>query len=76
MQITFLAGMFFIIILYEVPRLIKDKMWRELIVFSVLMLFGMTMAYAQVLDLPIPNPTNAIIKVFKPVSMWVDKILS
>lgn len=76
MQIIGLSFVFFLIILYEVPRLINDKMWRELIAFSVLMLIGMTVSYAQVLDLPIPNPTKAIIKVFKPVSMWVDKMLS
>lgn len=73
----FLASLIFIaIIAFEVPDLIKKKMWRELAAFGVLMLIGMFYSYGQILDLPLPNPTEGIMAIFKPVSQYLEKLLS
>lgn len=73
----FLASLIFIaIIAFEAPDLIKKKMWRELTAFGVLMLIGMFYSYGQILDLPLPNPTDGIMAIFKPVSQYLEKLLS
>lgn len=73
----FLASLIFIaIIAFEAPGLIKKKMWRELAAFGVLMLIGMFYSYGQILDLPLPNPTKGIMAIFKPVSQYLEKLLS
>lgn len=73
----FLLSLVFIaIIAYEAPGLIKQKMWRELAAFGVLLIIGMVYSYGQVLNLPLPNPTKGIEAVFKPVSQYLEKLLS
>lgn len=76
MEIFRLSVVLLIIIGLEAPRLIKGKMWRELGAFSGLLILGAGLAYAMLLDIPVPNPTNVMEKMFEPVSMWIDKVLS
>ena len=75
-MIWLLSLMFIFIIALEVPALIKKKLWRELTTFSVLLLIGMIYSYGQLLDLPLPNPTDGIEAVFKPVGEYLQKLLS
>lgn len=75
-MIFLLSIIFIAIIGLEVPGLIKKKMWRELAVFAILLLIGMIYSYGQVLGLPLPNPTDAIMAVFEPVSKFVEKLLT
>jgi len=56
------------IILFEVPGLIKQKMWRELAAFSFYLSIGMAMSIPQVLGIILPNPSKAIEVLIKPVS--------
>ena len=75
-MIWLLSLIFIVIIALEVPVLIKKKLWRELITFSVLLLIGMTYSYGQLLDLPLPNPTDGVEAIFKPVSQYLQELLS
>ncbi len=75
-MIFLLSAIFIAIIAYEAPALVRKKMWRELAAFGVLMIIGMIYSYGQVLDLPLPNPTEGIMYIFKPVSRYLEKILS
>lgn len=75
MQLLGISMIFLMIIWVEVPKMLSKKMWRELITFSFLMGFGMAMTYAYILDLPVPIPTYAIEKIFKPFKTVVEKIL-
>lgn len=76
MKVFGLSAVFLIIIGLEAPRLIKGKMWRELGVFFGLLILGAGLSYAMLLDISVPNPTNVMEKLFEPVSMWIDKVLS
>ncbi|MBZ4653980.1 MAG: putative rane protein [Peptococcaceae bacterium] len=67
-MIALLLLLFIGIILLEVPALIKKKMWRELVAFSVYLLAGMALSIPQVLGVKLPNPTKVIEVVFKPIS--------
>lgn len=76
MKIILLVVIFIIIVAFEVPGMIKKKMWRELIAFSLLLLIGMALSFGQALKLPLPNPTRGIEAVFGPVSRFIDKLLT
>lgn len=56
------------VILIEVPGMVKNKMWRELVVFFIFLALGMALSIPQVLGVRIPNPTKAIEALFKPLS--------
>ncbi|MFW0968003.1 MAG: hypothetical protein ACN4A7_07800 [Thermacetogeniaceae bacterium] len=51
----------------EVPKLLQQQLHRELIVFSCFLLIGVALALAMILNLPIPNPTDAVEYIFSPV---------
>ncbi|HHY40259.1 MAG TPA: hypothetical protein GX502_03325, partial [Syntrophaceticus sp.] len=44
-----------------------QQLKRELIVFSCFLLIGVALALAMVLNLPVPNPTDAVEYIFSPV---------
>ncbi len=56
---------FIIIALFELPLLIKEKQWRELIVFSGLFVFAFIIAILQSIGIDIPNPIKGIISFLK-----------
>jgi len=66
--IALMIVLFIGIILFEVPGLVKRKMWRELAAFSVYLGIGMALTIPQALGVKLPNPNNAIEALFKPVS--------
>lgn len=57
-MVFLLIVIFVVIVLLEVPNLIKNKYWRELKVFSVLLLAAFMLSLFYIVDLPIPNPTK------------------
>jgi len=57
-MIFWLIVVFFIIALLEIPNLIKNKYWKEIKVFSVLLLAAFILSLFYIIDLPIPNPTK------------------
>jgi len=64
---------FLAIIWLEVPPLVRQKMWRELIVFSLFMLIGMALSIPQVLGIPVPSPNGPIELIFQPFADWMKK---
>ncbi len=76
LMLILLSLIFIGIIAYEVPMLIKKKLWRELAAFSVLLIIGMFYSYGQALDLPLPNPTKVLYAITKPFSAYLEKILT
>lgn len=69
-----LALVFIAIIAIEVPGLVKKKMWRELTVFSVLLVIGMVLSFGQLFNLPLPNPAEGIEAIFQPVTNFLNKL--
>lgn len=68
--------MFIIIIALELPGLIRDKKWKELVTFAVLLLLGIALSTSVSLDLKIPNLTDITDNIFRPLSEEVNRILS
>ncbi|QNB47882.1 hypothetical protein BR63_17425 [Thermanaerosceptrum fracticalcis] len=67
---------FAVIVAIELPRLIKQKIYREIVIFFVLIAIGITLSLGQVLQLPIPNITKGIETVTRPIFKTVERILS
>lgn len=64
-----------IISIYEIPPYLKKKNWKEVIVFFLLLSAGMTLSILLSLDVTIPTPLNWIIKIYSPITNFVDRIL-
>ena len=57
-MILLLIIAFAILIPIDLPGLIRKKHWRELAVFSVLILIGFSICLLQILDIQVPNPVR------------------
>lgn len=68
MVILGLIMIFGSVILFETPRLLKGKMWGELMAFSGLLGVSMIMTFAHLFKIPLPNPTAAVDLIFGPIS--------
>lgn len=67
-MLLLLLAAFAAIISLEVPGLVKKKMWRELVVFSVYLSVGMALSIPQVLGARLPDPNKIIESLFLPLS--------
>jgi len=63
--------LFLIITGLEMPGLLRNKMWRELIAFSVFLFIGMALSTPQVLGFPVPSPHKLLEALFKPLVHWI-----
>lgn len=70
-----LALVFLGLIAVEAPGLIMKRQWRELGAFGGLMVIAMFLSFAEVLQLPIPNPTKGLEMIFNPVAEFIHKLL-
>ncbi|MFD2442840.1 hypothetical protein ACFSO7_02370 [Bacillus sp. CGMCC 1.16607] len=64
-----------IIIAIDVPPLLRKKLKKELWIFSILLLIGIVLSVAQVLEMKIPNPLEWIIAIYQPLSNMIDQLL-
>lgn len=62
-----------IILILEVPYLIKKKLRRETWVFSFILLFAVGMGIAVSLQVNIPNPRNGLTTIYKPLYELLKK---
>ncbi len=58
--------------LVDFPNLKNNK--KELIVYLSLVIVGLSLFVAEAFHIEVPNPLNAIIFVFKPVTEWINKL--
>ncbi|AET67095.1 hypothetical protein Desor_1438 [Desulfosporosinus orientis DSM 765] len=59
-MVILLIFLFSIIILIEVPGLIQQKYWRELVVFSLLLSFGFLFSLLHTIGVPLPSTAKII----------------
>ncbi len=64
-----------VIVLIEVPSLLKKGLKKELWVFGILLFFGTGLNIAQGLQIDIPNPMDWINVVYKPISDFLFGLL-
>lgn len=63
------------ICLFEVPPLMKKQQKKELLVFSILFLFGVALSIFFTVSNSIPNPLDYITFIFKPLSEVISGFL-
>ena len=64
MFLLLLTSALLTILAYDVPRLVKEDMWRELLVFLLIWSFGSFLAVAAVIGMELPNPNDLISAIF------------
>jgi len=64
---------FALIIWLEAPGLVKKKMWRELVAFSVFLAIGMALTIPQVYGIRPFKPNAPIEALFKPLAELLKK---
>jgi hypothetical protein len=75
MTILGLILIFTLMAALEVPRLVRDKMWREMTAFSGLLIIGMVLSFAHVLNINLPNPTHLLYAIFRPMTEVIMTLL-
>jgi hypothetical protein len=65
--IVLLVAVFTVIGLFEVPKIVEKRLWRELIVFSFLLVFGFTLSVLLALDVPLPSPARGTRFLMEPI---------
>ena len=66
MCIFFLLLMGVVISIIELPKMLKEKLWKEIVLFFALLGCGLFLSIGQILEIPIPNPTDIIKNIFGP----------
>jgi len=64
---------FMLIIWLEAPGLVKKKMWRELVAFSVFLAIGIALSIPQLLGIRPFEPNAPIEALFKPMAEWLKE---
>jgi len=61
---------------FELPSLVKNKYRRELVVFFLFLIAGVTLNILLGFNVELPNPSYAILKFFTPLNDFVERVLS
>lgn len=61
---AFIAGM-------EIPALIRKGWFKELWIFTILLLLGAGFTVALTLDVKLPDPFLTLRWIFKPIADWI-----
>ncbi|MBP3039534.1 hypothetical protein J9303_08540 [Bacillaceae bacterium Marseille-Q3522] len=64
-----------VVSLFIIPPLLKKKWHRELIVYLLLLSAGMTLSILLSKNIEIPNPSDFLIKISRPVTSNIDLLL-
>lgn len=73
------AGMIIIGLLIawiELPKLLKEQAYKEIIVFSLLLICGVGLSILVILRVELPNPLDLLMVIFTPISKWIESILT
>ncbi|MGG1516336.1 hypothetical protein ABE504_13030 [Paenibacillus oryzisoli] len=65
-----------IITCLEAPNLVRKKLIKELCMFLVLLVIGVTLSILQEIRIHLPNPLDWIIAVHKPISDFIFGMLT
>lgn len=57
-MIVLLVLAYAVLIAFEVPKLVREKSWRELIVYSALMSLAFVLCVLEILNIQVWNPVK------------------
>jgi DMSO reductase anchor subunit len=67
MKIFLLMLATIIILIIDLPEMIQKRLKKELIVYSLLLAIGMILSILHMLQVPLFNPTDLIVWMFRPL---------
>ncbi|MDO7786642.1 hypothetical protein [Desulforamulus aquiferis] len=71
-----LLTLFFSGVIYlQISPLLKRKNWKEMIAYLSIMGVGIFYSYGYVLNLEVPNPTDLVEAIFKPMTKLLEGFL-
>jgi len=65
-----------LLVVWPLPKLLKEAPKREIILFLVLYFIGFLLHAGLTLQVRIPNPSDGVIMLLKPLSNWVYQFLA
>lgn len=60
----------------ELPKLVKEQAYKEIIVFSLLLICGVVLCILVILRIELPNPLDLLMVIFTPISKWIESALT
>lgn len=66
-MVLLLIFFFVIVLLCEIPELIKNKYWHELKIFSIFLTIAFVISLFYIKELPVPNPTKWVEYIVKDI---------
>lgn len=64
-----------ILCIIEIPKMLKQKLYRELWTFSILLVLGTVLAILKSINVEIPNPSDWIAWVYSPLKDTMKSLL-
>ncbi|MFJ8064505.1 hypothetical protein ACIQYS_07725 [Psychrobacillus sp. NPDC096426] len=61
-----------VIVILEVPQLVKKKLIKEVAIFSVLLAFGVVLSILLAFGVTVPNPVNFLTYMLKPLNNIIN----
>jgi hypothetical protein len=65
--IWYMVVIYILILVFEVPALIKNHWYREIVVFSAFFIFGLYLVMVQFYYWPFYNPMQVLLPYFAPL---------
>lgn len=64
-----------LIALLELPKLVQEKLLKEISVFSLFLIVGAILSILLALGVELPNPIDWLMMIFVPIGNLVDRLL-
>lgn len=64
-----------VLCIIEIPKMLKQKLYRELCAFAVLLGLGTVLAILKSLSVEIPNPSDFVQWVYSPLTNLMKSLL-
>ncbi|MCX7614579.1 MAG: hypothetical protein N2Z65_02340 [Clostridiales bacterium] len=75
-MLIILLGVFTIVLcMVEVPKMLSAKEYKEMIVFFIILSFGVITAVLKILGVQLPNPQGVVIFVNQPIVDIIKGVL-
>lgn len=65
-----------LISLFEVPPLVKKKLWKDIVIYFVFLTIGMVLSILMSRGVEIPTPLDWITKVYSPFIKIIEQLFS
>lgn len=60
---------------FEMPAMLRERLYKELVTFLVLLVIGVALAIAVSITTDLPNPYEGIANLYKPITDYIFHIL-